>query len=47
MPAFHAPENSHLGNFYFTSLDAEGETFYKRLSHFVPGRFNDSSEGLA
>jgi hypothetical protein len=46
MLAFHAPENSHLGHFYFTSLNTEGEPFYQRLGHLVPRRFNDSPEGL-
>jgi hypothetical protein len=46
MPAFHALENSHFGHFYFTPLNAEGETFYQRFGHLVPCRFNNPSEGL-
>ena len=46
MLAFHAPENSHLGHFYFTSLNTEGESFYQRLCNLVPCCFNDPSKRL-
>jgi hypothetical protein len=46
MLAFHAPENSLLCHFYFTSLNAEGKTFYQRLGHLVPCRFNNPAKGL-
>jgi hypothetical protein len=46
MLTFHTPKNSRLGHFDFTSLNAEGKTFYQHLSHLMSGRFNNPSESL-